>query len=58
MSDRRQPRVQRRTLLKAAGAAAGAAALGFPVVLRAQTPTFNEGFGATFTRFDGTSITL
>ncbi|HME97359.1 MAG TPA: ABC transporter substrate-binding protein [Methylomirabilota bacterium] len=43
MSDRRQPRVQRRTLLKAAGAAAGAAALGFPVVLRAQTPTFKVG---------------
>ena len=43
MSDRRQPRVHRRTFLKAAGTAAGAAALGFPVVLRAQTPTFKVG---------------
>jgi branched-chain amino acid transport system substrate-binding protein len=43
MSDRRQPRVHRRTLLKAAGAAAGAAALGFPVVLRAQAPTLKVG---------------
>jgi branched-chain amino acid transport system substrate-binding protein len=41
MSDRRQPRVHRRTFLKAAGTAA--AALGFPVVLRAQTPTFKVG---------------
>jgi branched-chain amino acid transport system substrate-binding protein len=43
MSDRRQPRVHRRTFLKAAGTAAGAAALGFPVVLRAQTPVFKVG---------------
>ena len=43
MSDRRQPRVHRRTFLKAAGTAAGAAALGFPAVLRAQTPTFKVG---------------
>jgi branched-chain amino acid transport system substrate-binding protein len=43
MSDRRQPRVHRRTFLKAAGTAAGAATLGFPVVLRAQAPTFKVG---------------
>src|SRR5262247_534945 len=43
MSDRRQPRVHRRTFLKAAGTAAGAAALGFPAVLRAQTPSFKVG---------------
>jgi branched-chain amino acid transport system substrate-binding protein len=43
MSDRRQPRVYRRTFLKAAGTAAGAAALGFPAVLRAQTPSFKVG---------------
>ena len=43
MSDRRQPRVHRRTFLKAAGTAAGAAALGFPAVLRAQAPTFKIG---------------
>jgi len=43
MSDRRQPRVHRRTFLKAAGTAAGAAALGFPTVLRAQAPTLKVG---------------
>ncbi|HMH75137.1 MAG TPA: ABC transporter substrate-binding protein [Candidatus Udaeobacter sp.] len=43
MSDRRQPRVHRRTFLKAAGTAAGAAALGFPAVLRAQAPTLKVG---------------
>jgi len=43
MSDARQPRVHRRTFLKATGTAAGAAALGFPAVLRAQTPTFKVG---------------
>jgi branched-chain amino acid transport system substrate-binding protein len=43
MSDRREPRVHRRTFLKAAGTAAGAAALGFPAVLRAQAPTFKVG---------------
>jgi len=43
MSDRRQPRVHRRTFLRAAGTAAGAAALGFPAVLRAQAPTFKVG---------------
>ncbi|HUM15958.1 MAG TPA: ABC transporter substrate-binding protein [Candidatus Nitrosotalea sp.] len=43
MSERRQPRVHRRTFLKAAGTAAGAAALGFPTVLRAQAPTFKVG---------------
>ena len=44
MSDRpTQPRVHRRTLLKAAGTAAGAAVLGFPTVLRAQAPTFRVG---------------
>ncbi len=48
MSDRRAPsRVHRRTFLKvglkAAGTAAGAAALGFPAVLRAQVPTFKVG---------------
>jgi branched-chain amino acid transport system substrate-binding protein len=43
MSDRRQLRVHRRTFLKAAGTAAGAAALGFPAVLRAQTPAFRVG---------------
>ncbi|HEY7041840.1 MAG TPA: ABC transporter substrate-binding protein [Methylomirabilota bacterium] len=43
MSDRRQHRVHRRTFLKAAGTAAGAAALGFPGVLRAQTPSFKVG---------------
>jgi branched-chain amino acid transport system substrate-binding protein len=35
--------MHRRTLLKAAGATAGAAALGFPAVLRAQAPTFKVG---------------
>ena len=43
MSQRRQPRLHRRTFLKAAGTAAGAAALGFPAVLRAQAPTFKVG---------------
>ena len=43
MSDRRQPRVHRRTFLKATGTAAGAAALGFPAVLRAQAPTLKLG---------------
>jgi branched-chain amino acid transport system substrate-binding protein len=43
MSDRRQPRVHRRTFLKIAGTAAGAAALGFPTVLRAQSPTLKVG---------------
>jgi len=43
MSDRRQPRVHRRTFLRTAGAAAGAAALGFPAVLRAQAPTLKLG---------------
>ena len=43
MSDRRQHRVPRRTFLKSAGTAAGAAALGFPAVLRAQAPTFKVG---------------
>jgi len=43
MSDRRQRRVHRRTFLKTAGAAAGAAALGFPAVLRAQAPTLKVG---------------
>jgi len=43
MSDLRQPRVHRRTFLKAAGTAAGAAALGFPAVLRAQAPTLKVG---------------
>ncbi len=43
MSDRRQPRVPRRTFLKTAGTAAGAAALGFPAVLRAQAPTLKVG---------------
>src|SRR6185436_3446 len=48
MSDRPGPsRMHRRTFLqasaKAAGAAAGAAALGFPAVLRAQVPTFKVG---------------
>jgi branched-chain amino acid transport system substrate-binding protein len=43
MSDRRQARVHRRTFLKAAGTAAGAAALGFPAVLRAQATTFKIG---------------
>jgi branched-chain amino acid transport system substrate-binding protein len=43
MSDRRQARVHRRTFLKTAGTAAGAAALGFPAVLRAQAPTLKVG---------------
>ena len=43
MSDGRQPRVHRRTFLQAAGTAAGAAALGFPAVLRAQAPTLKVG---------------
>ncbi|MGH2392982.1 MAG: ABC transporter substrate-binding protein [Candidatus Limnocylindria bacterium] len=43
MSDHREPRVQRRTFLQAAGTAAGAAALGFPAVLRAQAPSFKVG---------------
>jgi branched-chain amino acid transport system substrate-binding protein len=43
MSDRRQPRVHRRTFLQVAGTAAGAAALGFPAVLRAQAPTLKVG---------------
>jgi branched-chain amino acid transport system substrate-binding protein len=44
MSDRRAAaRVHRRTFLKAAGTAAGAATLGFPAVLRAQAPAFKIG---------------
>lgn len=43
MSQRRQLRLHRRTFLKAAGTAAGAAALGFPAVLRAQAPVFKVG---------------
>jgi branched-chain amino acid transport system substrate-binding protein len=44
MSDRRaEVGVHRRTFLKVAGAAAGAAALGFPAVLRAQAPSFKIG---------------
>ena len=45
MSERRTGRgTDRRTFLKTAGAAAGATALaGFPVVLRAQAPTFKVG---------------
>jgi branched-chain amino acid transport system substrate-binding protein len=43
MSDRRHLRVHRRTFLKAAGTAAGAAALGFPAVLRAQQTVFKVG---------------
>lgn len=43
MSDRRQPRVHRRAFLQTAGTAAGAAALGFPAVLRAQAPTLKVG---------------
>ena len=43
MSDRRQGRVHRRTFLQTAGAAAGAAALGFPAVLRAQAATLKVG---------------
>jgi branched-chain amino acid transport system substrate-binding protein len=38
-----QPRVHRRAFLKAAGTAAGAAALGFPAVLRGQASTFKIG---------------
>ncbi len=44
MNDRRaETRVHRRTLLRAAGTAAGAAVLGFPAVLRAQASTFKVG---------------
>jgi len=44
MSNRRTaPRVPRRTFLQAAGTAAGAAALGFPSVLRAQAPSLKVG---------------
>ncbi len=44
MSNRRTaPRVPRRTFLQAAGTAAGAAALGFPRVLRAQAPSLKVG---------------
>ncbi|MGH7397642.1 MAG: ABC transporter substrate-binding protein [Candidatus Rokuibacteriota bacterium] len=43
MSDRGQSRVHRRTFLKATGTAAGAAAMGFPAVLRAQAPSFKVG---------------
>ena len=43
MSQRRHLRLHRRTFLKAAGTAAGAAALGFPAVLRAQAPVFKVG---------------
>jgi branched-chain amino acid transport system substrate-binding protein len=43
MSDRPKLRVHRRTFLRAAGTAAGAAALGFPAVLRAQAPTLKVG---------------
>ncbi|MGH7374391.1 MAG: ABC transporter substrate-binding protein, partial [Candidatus Rokuibacteriota bacterium] len=44
MSNRRtEPRVPRRTFLQAAGTAAGAAALGFPAVLRAQAPSLKVG---------------
>jgi branched-chain amino acid transport system substrate-binding protein len=44
MNDERRPTtMHRRTFLRAAGATAGAAALGFPAVLRAQAPTFKIG---------------
>ena len=44
MTDRRvEPRVHRRAFLRATGAVAGAAALGFPAVLRAQAPAFKVG---------------
>ncbi len=44
MSNRRtEPRVPRRTFLQAAGTAAGAAALGFPAVLRAQALSIKVG---------------
>jgi len=44
MSDRRaEVGVHRRTFLKVAGATAGAAALVFPAVLRAQAPSFKIG---------------
>jgi len=44
MYDERRPTtMHRRTFLRAAGATAGAAALGFPSVLRAQAPTFKIG---------------
>lgn len=44
MSERKaETRLHRRSFLKAAGAAAGAAALGFPAVLRAQPKTFKIG---------------
>ena len=44
MNDERRPTtMHRRTFLRAAGATAGAAALGFPSVLRAQAPTFKIG---------------
>jgi len=44
MSERKaETQLHRRSFLKAAGAAAGAAALGFPTVLRAQPKTFKIG---------------
>jgi branched-chain amino acid transport system substrate-binding protein len=44
MSERKaETRLHRRSFLKAAGAAAGTAALGFPAVLRAQPKTFKIG---------------
>ncbi len=50
MSDNRpETRVERRTFLKTAGVAAGAAALGFPAVLRAQPKTIKIGIIHTVT---------
>ncbi|HET7876799.1 MAG TPA: ABC transporter substrate-binding protein [Methylomirabilota bacterium] len=50
MNERRtETRLDRRNFLKAAGAAAGAATLGFPAVLRAQAPTVKVGVVHTFT---------
>ncbi len=50
MSDRKSDaRLQRRTFLKTAGLAAGAASLGFPAVLRAQAPSVKIGVIHTVT---------
>jgi branched-chain amino acid transport system substrate-binding protein len=43
MSTNQRPRIDRRSFVKGAGAVAGASALAFPAVLRAQAPTVKVG---------------
>src|SRR5215471_15248580 len=43
MATSEKPQIGRRTFVKGAAVAAGVSALGFPAVLRAQTPTVKVG---------------